>query len=83
MNSESPQAATVAEGLPTPQDTADRMWALWGKEQAYMLAEHWGQTAPFWEDVAGLLDAMSPCELCGKPGVGFYNDVFCCEERHG
>lgn len=71
--------AAAVEGR-SPEQTAEDFFARFGKEHSYEVAEFLGRADPFWQDVASLIDAMSPCAYeCGRPGVGFYNDVFACE----
>lgn len=77
--------AAAAEGR-TAEIIAKRMFVLFGKEAAYAEACAWeakmedNESGPFWQDVASLIDAMSPCaHECGRPGIQHYNDVFACE----
>lgn len=81
------QPQPVAADAFDPQPTAQDMFVKLGKDAAYAKAAE-NSTVPlirlrqalFWQDVASLIDAMSPCEICGKPGERHFNDVFACSD---
>jgi hypothetical protein len=82
---------TAEVRLRTPQECAEHMFARLGKEAAYTEASFWADNidqapatnALFWQDVASLIDAMSPCgrEGCKLPGIRWANDVWACDDH--